>query len=101
MKIFLINGKIVDANIEELVSGENRIVKKIIPTINPYEFGKKTYEIVLRDSLDENIALFYFDIELELSTFNLVFFYVLPIVIPAGIILFFLNKDIKHKKLRR
>jgi len=97
----LINGKVVQANLNELVPGENRILKKVIPTLNPYEFGKKTYQIVLKDSLDQDIARFYFEVELELSTLNLVLFYVLPIMIPVGIILYFLNKDIKHKKLRR
>ena len=97
----LINGKVVQANLNELVFGENRIVKKIIPTLNPYEFGKKTYQIVLKDNLEQDIAWFYFEVELELSTLNLVLFYVLPIMIPVGIILYFLNKDIKHKKLTR
>ena len=96
-----INGKIVATNINELAYGENRIVKKIIPTINPYELGKKSYQIVLKDSSDQEIAQFYFEVQLELSILNLLLFYVLPILIPVGIILFFLNKDIKNKKLRR
>jgi len=97
----LINGKVVQTNLNELVSGENRIVKKIIPTLNPYEYGKKTYQIVLKDNLEQDIARFYFEVELELSSLNLVLFYVLPIMIPVGIILYFLDKDIKHKKLTR
>ncbi len=96
-----INGKSVGANINELVSGENKIIKKITPTINPYEVGKKTYIIVIKDNLGEEIARFYFEIELEISTVNLVLFFIMPIVIPIGIVLYFLNKDIKHKKLRR
>ena len=96
-----VNGKKLATNIDELVSGENRIVKKIIPTINPYELGKKSYQIVLKDSSNQEIAQFYFEVQLELSVLNLVLFYVLPILIPVGIILFFLNKDIKYKKLRR
>jgi len=96
-----INGKIVATNINELAYGENRIVKKIIPTINPYELGKKSYQIALKDSSDQEIAQFYFEVQLELSILNLLLFYVLPILIPVGIILFFLNKDIKNKKLRR
>lgn len=96
-----INGKRVGANIDELATGENRIVKKMISTINPYELGKKTYKIVLKDNLDEEIAKFYFEIELEISTLNLVLFYIIPILIPIGIVLYFVNKDIKHKKLRR
>jgi hypothetical protein len=76
-----INGKIVQSNINELIPGENRIEKKIIPTSNPYEFGTKIYRITLKDSENEEIARFYFKI--------------------IGIVIYFLNKQIKHKKLRR
>ncbi|MFW9999870.1 MAG: hypothetical protein ACFE88_07095 [Candidatus Hermodarchaeota archaeon] len=96
-----INGKSIRTNIALLTSGENRIVAEIIPSLNPYEFGIKRYRVVLRDSLNEEIARFYFEINLDLSTLNLILFYVLPVVVPIGIILFFKNKDIKHKKLRR
>ncbi|UCD01579.1 MAG: hypothetical protein JSV23_00710 [Promethearchaeota archaeon] len=96
-----VNGERVSTNIAELNTGENRILAQIMPTINPYEFGVKKYRIVLKDSLDEEIGRFYFEVTLELSTLNLVIFYLLPIIIPIGIILYFKNKDIKHKKLRR
>lgn len=97
----ILNGKIVQSNIDELIPGENRIVKRIIPTNNPYEFGVKVYEIILEDSENEEIARFYFKVKIELSTFNLVIFYLLPCIVPIGIILYFLNKQIKHNKLRR
>jgi hypothetical protein len=96
-----VNGKIVESNIDALFPGENRIVKSIIPTSNPYEFGVKTYEIIIEDSENEEIARFYFKVTIELSTFNLVIFYLLPCIVPIGIILYFLNKQIKHNKLRR
>jgi len=96
-----INGKRVGTNIAELITGENRIVAQVMPTINPYEFGVKKYRVVLKDSTDEEIERFYFEVAIELSTLNLVIFYILPIIVPIGIILFFKNKDIKHKKLRR
>jgi len=96
-----INGRIVQANIDELIPGVNWIMKDIIPTINPYELGTKVYRIVLKDSENEEIALFYFEVVLELSTFNLIIFFFLPSIIPIGIILYFLSKEIKHKKLRR
>ena len=88
-------------NIPELTTGENTIVVKITPTINPYEFGIKKYKIVLKDSQDDEIERFYFELMIELSTLNFVIFYLVPILVPIGIILFFKNKDIKHKKLRR
>ena len=96
-----INGIPYATNIDELNTGENTIIASTIPTINPYEFGIKKYRVVLMDSEDEEIALFYFEVNLELSVLNLLLFYILPIIAPIGIILFFKNRDIKHKKLRR
>ncbi len=96
-----INGKKVNANIDELAPGENWIIKKIVPSNNPYEFGRKIYRIVMEDSEDEEVGRFYFEVVLGLSSFNLVVFYLLPGIIPVGIILYFLSKEIKHKKLRR
>jgi hypothetical protein len=88
-------------NLGELNTGENTIIANIIPTINPYEFGLKKYRVVLKDSEDAEIALLYFELSLELSNLNLILFYILPILAPIGIILFFKNNYIKHKKLRR
>lgn len=96
-----INNVKFGTNIAELNTGENIIVAKIVPTINPYEFGIRSYRVKLTDSQDQEIALFYFETSLELSTLNLILFYLLPIIVPIGIILYFKNKDIKHKKLRR
>lgn len=96
-----VNGKLVQSNINELIPGENRIEKKIIPTNNPYEFGTKIYRVILEDSENKEIARFYFKVVLELSTFNLIIFYIVPVIIPIGIMLYFGNKQIKHKKLRR
>ncbi|MFX1297566.1 MAG: hypothetical protein ACFFD2_22290, partial [Promethearchaeota archaeon] len=96
-----LNGKAISTNIDVLGTGENRIVAKIIPTINPYELGTKSYRFVLKDSSDVEIERFYFEIVLELSILNLILFYIIPILVPIGLILFFKNRYIKHKKLRR
>ncbi len=88
-------------NLNQLDTGENRIIASIIPTINPYEFGVKKYRVVLKDSEDANIASFYFEVSLEISNLNLILFYILPILAPVGIILYFKNRYLKHKKLRR
>ncbi|UCC18766.1 MAG: hypothetical protein JSV62_11745 [Promethearchaeota archaeon] len=96
-----INGVKYGTNLAMLDTGENIIMTEITPSINPYEFGMKKYRVELRDSKDDEIALFYVEISLELSSLNLVLFYILPVIIPIGIILYFKNKDIKHKKLRR
>ena len=96
-----INGIKYATNIAELNTGENTIMVSTIPSVNPYEFGIKKYRVVLKDSNNEEIALFYFEVNLELSSLNLFLFYILPIIAPIGIILFFKNREIKYKKLRR
>jgi hypothetical protein len=96
-----INGINTQVNIAELIPGKNSIMNDFIPTINPYELGTKEYRIVLKDSENNEIARFYFEVVLEISTFNLIIFYLLPGIIPIGIILYFLSKELKHKKLRR
>jgi len=99
--IIYVNGVQVDANLNGLGPGINRIVVEVIPSINPYDFGKKSYTFEIRDSLDEPIVRYYFEVQMELSSFNLVLFYVLPVLIPIGIILIYKNKEIKNKMLRR
>jgi len=96
-----INGVAVSTNINKLVSGENQITTSILSTLNPYEFGTKTYNIVLRDSSGEIIGLYYFELTLELSPLGLFLCYILPILIPIGIVLYYKNQDIKNKLLRR
>jgi len=99
--IFYVNGVSVDTNLNSLGPGLNRIVVEVIPSINPYDFGKKSYTFEIKDSVNEPIAKYYFEVQMELSSFNLVLFYILPILIPIGIILIYKNKEIKNKMLRR
>jgi hypothetical protein len=61
----------------------------------------KKYRVELNDSENNIIALFYFETSIELSNLNLILFYVLPLLAPIGIVLYFKNKHIKYKKLRR
>jgi len=96
-----VNGVAASTNINKLVSGENRITLNILSTLNPYEFGTKTYNIVLRDSSGEIIVSYYYEITLELSPLALFLFYILPIIIPIAIVLYYKNQDIKNKLLRR
>ena len=99
--ILYVNGVPVETNLNSLGPGINRIAAEVIPSINPYDFGKKSYTFELRDSLNEPIVMYYFEVQMELSSFNLVLFYILPILIPIGIILIYKNKEIKNKMLRR
>ena len=95
------NGAPVETNINGLGPGINRIVAEVIPSINPYDFGIVSYTFELRDSSGETVVQYYFEVRLELSPSNLVFFYIVPILIPIGIILLYKNKEIKHRLLRR
>ena len=74
---------------------------EVIPSINPYDFEKKSYTFELRDSTNDPVARYYFEVQLELSSFNLIVFYILPVLIPICIVLIYKNKDLKHKLLRR
>ena len=96
-----VNGEEVETNLNGLGSGINIIVFEVIPSINPYDFGKKSYIFELRDNSDNPIARYYYEVQLELSSFNLIVFYILPVLIPICIVLIYKNKEIKHKLLRR
>jgi hypothetical protein len=95
------NGARVATNIDGLGPGINRIVAEVIPSINPYDFGIVSYIFELKDSSGETVVQYYFEVKLDLSPFNLVFFYIVPILIPIGVILLYKNKEIKHRLLRR
>ncbi len=97
----LINDDKIDTDIEELPPGENRIEVDVLPTINPYEFGYKRFHIELEDNDDDVIVEEYFESEIQLSAINLLLFYILPIIIPVSVILYYKNKEIKFKLLRR
>ena len=99
--ILYINEQEVSTDIVELIPGENRIETSITPTINPYDFSTKSYYIVLEDSSGNEICSYFFKVEVTLSVMNLILFYVIPIMIPIGIVIFFKNKETKTKLLRR
>ena len=96
-----INGKKASTNINRLAPGENIIETSVILTLNPYDFQSKSYIFELNDSNGDTIARFYYLVFLELSAFNLIIYYILPLAIPIVIILFYKNKEIKHRLLKR
>ncbi|MFX0009690.1 MAG: hypothetical protein ACFE9R_05195 [Candidatus Hermodarchaeota archaeon] len=96
-----VNGEKASTNINRLSPGENIIETSIIITFNPYDFQSKSYIFELTDSNGDTIASYYFVVSLELSAFNLIMFYILPLAIPIVIILFYKNKEIKHRLLKR
>ncbi len=99
--ILYVNGIPVETNLKGLGPGINRIVAEVIPSINPYDFGKKSYTFEIKDSMDKPLVKYYYEVQMELSSFNLVLFYILPVLIPICIILVYKNKEIKNKMLRR
>jgi hypothetical protein len=96
-----VNGNPVTTNLNGFGPGINRITFEIIPSINPYDFGKKSYIFELKDGSNSPIASYYYEVQLELSSFNLIIFYILPVLIPISIVLIYKNKELKHKLLRR
>lgn len=96
-----INQEEVETDLLKFGPGENRLIEEIPVTINPYAFGKETYYIVLKDANGNIILQQYYEIQIELSVFNLIVFYMIPIIVPVGILIYYKNKDLKNKLLRR
>jgi len=84
-----------------LEPGENTIRKSVVPTINPYDFTPKTYSIKLYDQQSNEIYRNSFTVYMELSVMFLVLCYILPILVPIAIVIYFKNKQVKMDKLRR
>jgi hypothetical protein len=95
------NGEQISTNLAGLAPGDNKIIAQVLPTIFPYDFQTKTYTFTLKDAQGQILAQYYYEIIPELTTFNLMIFYILPILIPIVILLFYKNKEIQHKLLRR
>lgn len=96
-----VNGEPVETNLMGLSPGENTIIAQVLPSIFPYDFQAKTYTFILRDNQGEILAQYYYEVSLELTPFNLIVFYILPILIPIAILLYYKNKELQRKLLRR
>ena len=97
----IINDEKVSTDLDELSPGENRIEYAIERFYNPYEIGTKKVVIEIEDESEDIIVKKQFEYEVRISAINLIFFYLFPILIPIAVILFYKNKDIKNKLLRR
>lgn len=97
----LVNGVPVETNLAGLGPGDNKIIVQVLPSIFPYDFQSKTFTFTLKDNQGEILAEYYYEIALELTAFNLMVFYVLPILIPIAILLYYKNKELQRKLLRR
>ncbi|MGQ4873962.1 MAG: hypothetical protein ACP6IY_07825 [Promethearchaeia archaeon] len=96
-----INNKEVKANIEEFAPGINRLEYSQIISLNPYNFDKESFIIVIKDDSGNILYKHYFEVQISISTLSLMTFYILPIAISIGIILYYKNKEIKFKLLKR
>ncbi len=93
-----INGKVIYGL---LVPGENRIEVDLDPIINPYDISTKTYQLVMFDNSGKELFRFFFKTQILISIMNLVLFYILPILIPIAIVIYFQNKKLKTDRLKR
>ncbi|MBN1800308.1 MAG: AGE family epimerase/isomerase [Candidatus Lokiarchaeota archaeon] len=84
-----------------LTKGENKIEASMVSTLNPYEYGVKSYRFELKDSEGNIITSNFFEVTIELSMTALFLCYILPISIPIALILIYKNKELKNKLLRR
>ncbi|TXT67493.1 MAG: hypothetical protein BAJALOKI1v1_80026 [Promethearchaeota archaeon] len=84
-----------------LVPGDNRVAIDLEPILNPYDISTKMYQIVIFDNTFTEVFRFYFSSEIRISTMNFVVFYILPIIIPIAIVVYFKNKQLKTDRLKR
>ena len=99
LSVLSINGESIHSG--GLAPGENRVQAEVLPTLFPYDFFDKTYIFQLKDDSGEIITQYYYKISINVSPTNIILFYVLPVGIAIGIILFYKNKELKHNQLRR
>jgi hypothetical protein len=99
LSIITINGESTHSG--RLAPGENRIQAEVVPTIFPYDFFDKTYIFQLKDDSGDIITQYYYTVSIDVSPTNILLFYVLPVAIAIGIMLYYKNKELKHNQLRR
>ena len=96
-----INEEKFEIDKEVLIPGENRIELNLPLSWNPYDIGRKTCKIEIEDDSEDVIVKDSFEYELQITAIDLIFFYICPIAFLVGIILYYKNKLIKHKLLKR
>jgi hypothetical protein len=82
-----------------VIFGETRFVVELDKKIrNPYNVGEEVYEIEIVDNLGKILATKVITVNIKPSTLNIFLFYVLPILIPVGIIVYFKYKELEQLK---
>ena len=79
--------------------GESRFAVELgSPIRNPYNLGEEIYQIEIFDELGNKLATKVITVNVKPSTLNIFLFYVLPILIPIGVILYFKYKELEQIK---
>ncbi len=82
-----------------VIFGETRFVVELDKKIrNPYNVGEEVYEIEIVDNLGKILATKVITVNIKPTTLNIFLFYVLPILIPVGIIVYFKYKELEQLK---
>lgn len=78
----------------------NSLIKADIDSMfwNPYSIDVKSYKIEIIDSNGVIITSYIMDVKPIISATNLFFFYVVPVVIPLGILIVYKHKEIEYEK---
>jgi hypothetical protein len=91
------NGRLIG---EKTVSfGESRFtIDMDNPIRNPYNIGEESYQIIIKDVTDKTLASKVISVNIKPSTLNIFIFYVLPVLIPIGVIIYFKYKELEQIK---
>jgi len=82
-----------------VIFGETRFVVELDKKIrNPYNVGDEVYEVEIWDDEGNLLATKVITVNVKPSTLNIFLFYVLPILIPVGVIVYFKYKELEQLK---
>ena len=88
-------------NLDQIGYGENEIIVDFTPSINPFDFETKEYVISIKDDSGKVLIIETFQTEIRLSVLNFMLFYLIPILLPVLIIIYYKNKEIKSRELEK
>lgn len=94
-----------------VTSNGNEVLNRVVPTgesliqvnmakpiRNPYNIGELIYELNIYDSLGNLLATKVITVDIKPSPLNIFLFYVLPILIPIGVVVYFKYKESEQNK---
>lgn len=82
-----------------IASGETTVMIDLgRPIRSPYNIGEERYELVITDEEGTILASKVIMVDVKPSTLNIFLFYVVPILIPIGAIIYFKYKQLEQEK---